>query len=88
MKVASEQIKLDERINKLLQSMMFAFSFARDVSRLDEGDDRLSSLRQTIIHLLDQLIESSIFIREYARQKFLSMGILACYYSVYFSLIV
>ena len=69
MKVVSKQIKLDGRVTKLLQSAATAFSFAQDATLLNEGDDRLSSLRRTIIQLLDQLIECSLFIREYARQR-------------------
>ena len=61
-KIASEQIKLDKRISGLLQSIAFAFSFAQDASLLSEGDDRLTSLRRTIIQLLDQLIECSLFV--------------------------
>ena len=74
MKVASAQVKLDGRVNNLLQSAATAFSFAQDATLLNEGDDRLSSLRKTIVQLLDQLIECSLFIREYIRQNFFSKG--------------
>ena len=75
-KVASEQIKLDGRVTTLLQSAANAFSFALDATLLNEGDDRLLSLRRTIVQLLDQLIECSLFIREYARQSFFSKKLL------------
>ena len=72
MEVASAQVKLDGRVNNLLRSAATAFSFAQDATLLNEGDDRLSSLRRTIIQLRDQLIECSLFIREYARQSLFS----------------
>ena len=72
MKIASEQIKLNKRINSLLEKATFAFSFAQDASRLDEGDGGHSSLRGAIIQLIDQLIECSLFIREYARKDIIS----------------
>ena len=71
-KVTSEQIRLNSQVSDLLRGAATAFNFAQDASLLSEGDDRLSSLRRTIIQLLDQLIECSLFIREYARQNIFS----------------
>ena len=75
--VISDQGRLDERVNRLLQSAAFAFSFAQDASLLKNDDDRLSSIRQTIIQLMDLLIECSLFIREFARTTLLSKIFLA-----------
>lgn len=67
----SDQSKFERRICRLLQSAVFAFGFAKDASLLNEGDDRLLSMRRTIVQLMDQLIECSVFMREYARTTFL-----------------
>ena len=68
--IASDQIKLDKRINSLMQTLVSVFDFVADASRLADMADAIASLRRTIIKLLDQLIECSLFIRRYARRTF------------------
>lgn len=67
----SEQIKLDKRINGLMQMLVSVFDFVTDASRLADMADAITSFRRTIIKLLDQLIECTLFIRRYVRRNFM-----------------
>lgn len=68
----SDQIKLDEQINSLMQTLVSVFDFVADASRLADVAGAITSLRRTIIKLLDQLIECSLFIKRYVRRGFIS----------------
>lgn len=71
-KVASNQIILDKQVNNLVKTLIYVFEFVTSASQLADVAGALGLLRKKIVKLLDQIIECSLFIREYARRNFFS----------------
>ena len=75
-KLVSDINKVDKRVKNLLKGMISAFSYAQEASQTGESIVSFSFLQGFIKQLLDQLIECSLFVREYYLQKLFSMYLL------------
>ena len=75
-KLVSDINRVDKRVKNLLKGMISAFSYAQEASQIGESIVSFSFLQGFIKQLLDQLIECSLFVREYYLQKLFSMYLL------------